>query len=125
MYKERWGIDELIVELMAVEGILEKCASGLSNRTINEYYDYSNSDPYILDAINEHFCFDGWGQDLDINPLMVYNRCNQSFHKFEAEVTVLSHMLSSDELRTAYRICVWLENIKKEIEDATGDITRF
>lgn len=69
-YKEKFGIEPNLVDVMSNIDILKLCATGASNGSISKTLDIDVED--IADVLDKYFAFRGWLSDLESNPLLVY-----------------------------------------------------
>ncbi len=71
-YKERFGIEPVLVELMSDINILRLCATGASNNAITEFLSLPLEDELfhpVSDVIDKYYGFRGWANNLDYSPL--------------------------------------------------------
>lgn len=114
-YKESFGIDGWVVELMANMDILLLCASGSSNSTITKFLEIPIED--VVLAINDTFGFTGWEVDLSANP---YKTFIESLDK-DKEVTKKMfgenlHVSDSEILDIMYDVCKTMYDIETKLE---------
>jgi hypothetical protein len=123
-YQREFGIDGWVVELYANLDILCLCASGASNRDIEEFLEIPQKE--IVKVIRDAFDFDGWENSLPINPYRI-------FYSYEGEITSLYHFLDftkaiSTELQSyvecrdikadkLFYICETMYDIERKIQD--------
>ena len=69
-YQDTFGIDSWAVEVMANLDILVLCASGASNKSISIFTDIGCDE--VSGVIKQTFSFDGWEENLPINPYSMY-----------------------------------------------------
>ena len=81
-YKDRFGIEPQLVEIMSDFNILRMCASGTSNDSIAKMFNLDIE--YVSYVIEKYFGFKGFPMDLSISPLAIYKEFDskdpQSFH---------------------------------------------
>jgi hypothetical protein len=122
-YKENFGIDNWVVEIFANQDILVLCASGTSNKTISNFIEVSEKE--IKEVIKQTFLFDGWEQDLPINPYGYYcslidENGEVIRKKFMEDLdSKFQHELSLPKIDTAlvYRICQTMWELENKIND--------
>ena len=108
-YKEHFGIDNWVVEMMANRDILLLCASGASNKTISNFLDISEGEIELV--IKEAFDFIGWEQDLSCNPYKIYQDHPEEFRD---EVSRLLEVSPLDVALVA-SICRSMQEIEERI----------
>lgn len=69
-YKEKFGIDAELVDIVSVFDILKLCASGASNKSISCFLD--ESEILISQIVDAYLGFNGWKEDLFFSPLKLY-----------------------------------------------------
>ena len=115
-YKDLFDIPEYVIDLVAVELILKLCCTGLSKSTIADTLDLDSE--YISSTILKYLDFIGWAENLDINPLSVYNDSVSKKIFFESfKIMEKSEIIS----RFSWRICSRYTKIKERIERYYGN----
>lgn len=118
-YYINFSIAPELVDLMASNDILIMCVSGASNNSISVILDVDMES--VHEVVESVLGFDGWADDLLINPFSIYNlllshsgkRGFEMFKEFESMVddNPLS-IVTDDDIKTMFRIC----KIYSEIE---------
>jgi len=106
-----------IVDILSVYEILNDCCSGFSNKSISDFYDIPED--YIRKLLKRYLKFTGWEKDLDINPLMIYNKVvgdEESFYAFAMPAGVLT----KDELLTSYKACKIFDRMERKLNKFYG-----
>jgi hypothetical protein len=122
-YKQHYNIPPEIIDYIAVNPILMKCASGYGNKRIGCAIDEPID--YIKEIIEKYYGFTGWTIDLDVNPLALYNRTVKNygdFVYFEQEIKMVSVFMTDTNIKLAWNICRKYYLIKKEVEKYYGEI---
>lgn len=121
-YKERFGINPEIVDLMASNDVLLMSVSGSSNKSISTLLDIDES--YVKDILSTVLDFEGWDTDLSISPYLIYERLSNAtsksgyplFREFTEEISVIHDFDSVDSLKTMFRICRIYDKISELID---------
>lgn len=113
-YKQHFGIDNWVVEMMANRDILLLCASGASNRTISTFLDISQDEIELV--IKESFDFIGWKEDLPVNPYRLYSNVLGSFDEFYKEMKN-SNVFELRAIEDVHSICRTMKEIEERIYD--------
>lgn len=122
-YKEHFGTDLWLLEMMANRDILLLCASGSSNYTISTFLDVSTDEIELV--IKEVFKFPGWELDLPMNPYSIFKSfVNENYeHKRTDIISAFCHELGkysgfeSIQSEEIFRICEIMENIEERIDN--------
>jgi hypothetical protein len=125
-YEEKFGIEGWVVEMYANFDILILCASGASNESIETFLEIDAKE--VLKVIQDTFDFDGWKEDLPVNPYKIYCDLEKEFEKYEhKDVRFMSEMTSALNSYTqankdatiykAYWICRTMSDIERKIND--------
>ena len=120
-YLDNFGIKPDLVELLADNDILTMCASGSSNKSISDMFDIEESD--IEEVLLAIFSFAGWKDDLEINPLYIYNALETEsfasglflFNKFKVWIPAYLDY-TQDQIKTMFRLCKRYTSIANRIE---------
>lgn len=114
IYWKKFGIPPMVVDFIAVQDVLRKCVSGYGNRTIC----FATDEPinYVRDTLIYFLGFAGWDDDLDINPLAVYNACDNSFEKYKQDIVITSALLTDFQIELSFKVCERYKTILKEIK---------
>jgi len=113
-YNNNFNIPDQVLEYYANFEIIKRCAYGYSNYRIALALDESVT--YISEIILSIFGFFGWEQDLDFNPIAVYNRCIGNYPKYYQEVIVISVFSSDKVIALSYILCEKFKEIERMIE---------
>ncbi len=92
--------------------ILNLCVQGYSNKTIANKLGISIL--YSSRVLTHYFGFLGWREDLDINPLSIYNNSN-GLSDFIEKVELVSPYLEKATIVEAFRICMLYK--RKELKN--------
>ncbi len=125
-YKEKFGIDEGVVEMYANLDILVLCASGASNETIERFLEIPIEE--VKKVIRETFAFDGWQEDIPANPYKIFTDLEQDLEtpkfvdtRFISEMMfALNSYKQEDKDKTIYRaywVCRTMSEIERKIND--------
>lgn len=112
-YEDILNIPRHIIEYVAVHMTLLYVVSGKSNDSIASIQDITADDV-------EHDCveflgFTGWKEDLDINPLFVYNRVNGDYTTFVG--WLIETGMSREQIEQAFTICKKFKEIEEQINE--------
>jgi len=113
IYKNKFNIDEKVIDYIALNDIFSMSVNGFSNTTIARELEVDCR--YIRDALISFLKFYGWENDLDISPMRVYDYCKGNYIRFCKEIKILSPILTRKEISIAYPICKEYEKIRKEL----------
>lgn len=102
---------------MAVDMILRDSVSGISNKKIA--YKLNLDENYIKETLKEFLGFEGWEQDLDLNPWYVYRRTNGE-ESYGFEIKTLTSATECGIIELMYNICERYERIRKEVDKIYG-----
>jgi hypothetical protein len=123
-YKEHFGIDSWVVELLANRDILLLCSSGASDRTISTFLDIEEEEVVLV--IKESFDFHGWEVDIPLNPYKTYSELlyiDDNEERKQTFITAVSTNLlpykefSTLDIDALYQICVTMAEIDERIYD--------
>lgn len=112
-YKNHFGISPDLLDKIAVEPLLEDCASGRSNQFIANKYDTDLE--YVSEVLDEFLDFEGWENDLDVNPLMIYGSLDADFSYYKSVIKTVSCLVNQSDILLSYGICRKYTKIRKEI----------
>ncbi len=113
-YNVKFNIPNRVVDYIAVQDILKKSISGYGNSRIA--YSIGETIIYIKEVLNEFLDFGGWTLDLDVNPLAIYNRSNNSFINFRQEILMLTALMSDPDIYVSFYLCKKYKKIESEIK---------
>jgi hypothetical protein len=113
-YKEELGIPDYIVECISLLDVIKRCISGYSNYRISQFK--GSSINYIKEALSNTIAFEGWDQDLDFNPLALYNRSEMNYARYKEEVNMVSVITSEVVIKLSFNLCELYYRIIEEIE---------
>lgn len=119
LYKEKFNIDEVLVELMADRDILHLTASGSSIYSISRFLDIDIKE---IKKVNKSFYgFEGWEKDLDLNPFNLYQnmrrRGQNDFNIFRGEIALISPYMTEKIAEEVFDVCCKFYTIEKLIEE--------
>jgi len=116
-YKEHFGIDGWVVELFANMDILLLCVSGVSNKHIEEFLELPFEE--IHEVVSSTFLFDGWIDDLPLNPYKIYNDVGEKEFIKEAQLALVSYVKFRDilDLDDILVMCKTMKDIEGKIND--------
>jgi hypothetical protein len=109
-YRLFYSIPPRVLDYVACDSILQMCCAGLSNKTIATWVGYEEE--YVYETLKEFLNFTGHKQDLEIDPLVVYNECNGDYFVF---ITRLEQE-GLEKARIYFNICRRYDKIGKEIK---------
>lgn len=113
VYMTYFNIPARVVDYMAVEPILHLCAEGRSNKYISRKVQLSQR--HVKSVLSEFLEFEGWKEDLDISPLMVYDSVDKDWYYYRTTIKTVSSLTSVKEISLSYRVCRKYRTIRKEI----------
>lgn len=114
-YKETFGLEPYMVDMMIDHPILKMCAAGSSNKTIAEFIGTTDS---IEDVLDKHFGFRGWSVDLEFSPIRIYNelgRCDEQ--TFVDQIVIRFGNLMNIDIHNMYKACVAFTNIERMLDE--------
>ena len=115
IYSRKFNIPPLITDFIAVERIVYKSASGYSNRRIS--FAINESMEYIRQVLEDFIGFSGWDNDLDFNPLALYNRNKDNYDEYMREVSMISSITSDFYTSLTYKVCERYTKMKERIKE--------
>jgi len=101
-YASNLKIKPKYVDIMADLEILRLCASGLANKSISRVLDVETSE--IEKVIHKYLKFYGWLEDLDINPLILYQKVFGNKLRFVEDYVLITGDYSRYSIRAVYEI---------------------
>lgn len=113
LYEEKFNIPPRIVDLVAVEDILSQCVEGLSNKIIA--FSYNDDITYVEKVLKEFIGFEGWKEDLDINPLKIFTT-HPEYLEYCSHIATISPLVTQGAINRSYNLCRKYKDIRKEIE---------
>jgi ribosomal silencing factor RsfS len=121
VYEEKFGTPPKILDYIATQQILKLCCTGLSNKKIAEYLEIDIED--VENTLFEFLNFEGWENDLDINPLHIFEKVKNldNFIIF----MVKSSMISEKIANNFYEVCKKYKLIEEEVDNYYDESTRF
>lgn len=108
------GIPNEVLDYIAVQEVLKLCASGRGNTAIARQLGLEVK--VVSDIVKEFFNFDGWDDDLDINPWFLYRKDPYNQSGFEYRIRTLTKLIEDDIITLAYHACSVYGRILEEIE---------
>lgn len=117
--EDKLGIPRQVLDYIAVKDILLLCSSGSSNATISQFL---NTDlNYVVEVIEEVFLFQGWSEDLDINPYQILcSIYNQNYINpyipFQLEVETIAPFYLEETVTRMFIVANTYYKIEKEME---------
>lgn len=117
-YVTTFSVPEELVDLVASSDVLLMCVSGACNESI------SNTLSIDVDIVGEILStvldFDGWDEDLNLNPYFVYNSMKSStgfgVDSFIHDVSITNKEYTTSQIETMYRVCSIFSQIEGRIE---------
>lgn len=113
-YASNLQIKPKYVDIMADLEILRLCACGLANKSISRVLDLDTSE--IEKIIHKHLKFYGWLEDLDINPLVLYQKVSRNKLKFVEEYVLITGDASRYSIRVVYEVVDKYREIDEDIK---------
>jgi|WetSurMetagenome_2_1015567.scaffolds.fasta_scaffold565000_2 hypothetical protein len=117
-YNKHYNIPPNIVDEIACSEILLLCVSGMSNQSIA--YNLNMDLDYINVSTKEFLEFNGWKEDLDLNPYFVYNK-HPDYEDFKTSVSLITPLVKLDMINQCYSLCRKYEKIREEIKNSYDD----
>lgn len=126
-YKEKFGIDQWVVEMFANMDILILCASGASNESIETFLEVPINE--IVKVLEQTFNFRGWQHELPINPYYLFTHYDgvissvKHFTDFVSEVDLELEKFSTFreskdiDVQKLFYICETMYDIERKIQD--------
>jgi hypothetical protein len=108
-----------VVDYIAVDQILKYCVEGISVKSIAGYTE--SDEEYIAQVLVEFLEFLGWSEDLDVNPLAIYERLNGDYKEFRTEIELLTPLMPSVKINKSYGLVRKYLRIRKEVDKYYGD----
>lgn len=116
LYQKYFNIPPRIVDLMAMEPILEECANGICTLTISRKFDLPVE--YVEEVLEECLNFPGWKEDLDISPLSVYNGLGGDYNFYKSTIKTVSNITTKAQIQLSYSVCRKFNKIRKELRES-------
>ena len=116
-YKEKFGMEPGLVDIMADIDILRLCATGASTKSIVSFL---NLEPEIVeDVLDKYFGFKGWINDLQINPLAIYKHPdNGGFRTLQEFSNYMTSVYGYvDMLETIYNCVVVTDMLERLLDE--------
>lgn len=116
-YKEKFQIDSDVVTLLSELDILLLCVSGSSNSSIATFLELEPNE--VSATIRKYFSFDGWEQDLCLNPIGCYRSLDElSFDKFVLAVgEKCTGSYNLDMVSKMYSVCATYTRLEEVINE--------
>lgn len=115
LYKEKYNIPPEVIDYVSVQPILKRCVTGYGNKSI--CYAVRENIDYVSQVIFQYLSFPGWTDDLDLNPLAIYNRYNGNYEYFKQEIQMFSPYFKEEIVKYAFDMCKKYKEIEKEIKE--------
>lgn len=117
-YVSNFGVSPELVDLMASNDILLMCVSGSSNTSISKVLNIDEKS--IKEIISLVLDFDGWTQDLDLNPYSIFNNIALMgrilFRDFKIEIMSVAPHTKISEMEIMYRVCRVYDKISTKLD---------
>jgi hypothetical protein len=111
-YKDEFGIEEALVDVMGDIQILKLCATGASNEAISLFLDIGLTQ--VMETIMIHVGFSGWDNNLPFNPLLLYKYTMID----RPEIREMKHLGLSDEiLARAYTVAELVYKLERILDE--------
>lgn len=110
-YKEHFGTEMWLIEMLANRDILLLCASGASNTSISNFLDIPVDEIELV--IKEAFEFPGWNTDLPINPYKEF----LTYGDFDRTELRSYAKLSGIDLQEIFNICLTMKDIEERLDN--------
>jgi len=109
IHSDKTGIPPNVVDYIAVRDILFSCISGISNKSIADFFHMDEE--YVREVIEEFFDTSGLSVDLPVRPYFFYKQ-DMSGSEFADK---LSEYLDPSSIMDMYLACAMFDKIKEEI----------
>jgi hypothetical protein len=114
LYKKHFNIPGDVIEYYSLEPILKRSITGYSNTRLAYSYNITSQD--IKNILNKYMGFDGWNNDLDVNPLAIYNRYCGNYLLFTQEIKMVSTLMDDFSIDLSFVLCKRFVAIQRMIE---------
>lgn len=118
-YKDTFGFDEELVELMAGYDVALMCASGASNDTIAKFFNIDSEEIKLV--LDELLHFSGWDIDLSCNPYSVFVAMTDTYslsllENFSTIMKKACPEISDEDMRNAFNVCLECVKIEQKLD---------
>lgn len=115
-YREKFGIEPDLVNLMADFDIMRLCASGSSTVSIAEFLGANPDD--VADLLDMRLGFFGWGKDLTFSPLRVYNKLeDKNLESFRNKVVTAYGYIHNDDITKMYSAAELISRLEQLLDE--------
>jgi len=115
IYEELFNIPRHIIEYVAVHDSLLLCTSGKSNKSVAELQ--GTTEDLVEGDCVEFLGFDGWNEDLDVNPLFIYHSVFGNYTKFIGRCDLESSKMTLEQIEQSFVVCKAFVEMEKQIDD--------
>lgn len=119
-YKETFGIDKSLVDLLASYDIALLCASGASNKRISHFIhgfsDVDITEEEVSKELSNVLGFSGWEKDLDINPYLEYDDSMDEDEFRENLISKYGETIPTTLVSRMYDACVKCFLMERKLE---------
>jgi hypothetical protein len=115
IYKDRFNVEPILVDYIAVSDILYLCAEGKSNKEISLALDFDEE--YIQSVLKQFFRFDGFIQDVAFNVRNLYRKNKYNRYCFLSTARFFDRETTEALLKEGFRVNIIMDVIEKEIEN--------
>ena len=102
-FYESLGNDRELIDFVLNYDILRAAAAGLSNEKIASIFGVNES--IVKELLKRFLDFDGYARDLDLDIYNLYKKFNGDFTAVATEATLMSSVITADDLKTAFDVC--------------------
>lgn len=113
IYTRKLKIPKSVVYLLSDYDIIYNCVSGLSNKSISEYLDIDEED--IKETLIKRLNFSGWYEDLEINPIYIYEKTNGIKDLYVKVIMSIPSNLYKPYINKSFRICKRFSEYERRI----------
>jgi len=116
-YKEKFGIEPELVDIMADYDIIKLCASGASNKNIAETLNLPG-ETTVSSTIDGRIGFIGFSADLLFSPLGLYKSLSEkTFDKFRDKLIMEFGFVDNDGIQRLYDLVTYVENMERVLDE--------
>ena len=113
-YAGMMGVPVNVIEYLSVTEILKCAVTGMSNSRIADRYGICDSDNYVSNVLIDNLSFSGWEDDLNFNPLALFNQTDGDYMRYYSKVIEYAPYMYSDAIIVmSYNICLIYTKIKE------------
>lgn len=112
-FYESIGNDRDLIDFVLNYDILRSAVAGISNSKIATIFDVSET--HVKELLERFLGFDGYSRDLDLDIYNLYKRFNGDFTALATEATLMSSVITADDLKVAFDVCEKFDQLERRL----------